>query len=182
MLGLLISIIFALIDISKANGFPLIVGLSDDAFSSNSQWPENANPHAHCLDENARRSSGHGWCARSEDIDLQVAYVQFDLGGEYEIESFSTWPRWDAQHQYVKTYKLSYSLDGVEWTDYNDGQVLNGNQATGTGVDAVDEANTILDPPIYLAKHLRITPLSRGNHMSGRFEAYGGTDTCTYII
>ena len=180
MFNLVISII-VLIGISDA-AFPLIESLPDSAFSSNSQYNDNDNPHPYCVDENARRTSLHGWCARTVDIDLQSAYIQVDLGGEYEIESISTWPRWDSQSQYIKTYILSYSLDGINWTDYNDGEILNGNQASGTQNDIVDEVNNLLDPPIYVASHLRITPQSRGTWMSGRIEAYGGIFIYIYIF
>eukprot|EP00483_Globobulimina_turgida_P000191 UN00191 len=115
------------------------------------------------------RSTGIAWCGRpvwaGED-----QYIRVDLLEEYKIHSVSTWPRKDLPSQYVKTYRLSYSMDGETFTDYP--KIFIGN----TKAVASQEINNILNPNI-IARYLRFTPMATNNAgKSMRIEAYGNRD------
>ena len=66
-------------------------------------------------------ASGSSWCAGTSDTN---PYLQIDLQTLHIICAVSTQGNSNAD-QWVKTYTLQLSLDGVTWTDYKelDGQV-----------------------------------------------------------
>eukprot|EP00483_Globobulimina_turgida_P000832 UN00833 len=73
---------------------------------------------------------------------------------------------WQKFTRYVKTYRLSYSMDGETFIDYP--EIFNGN----TAGSATQEINNVLDPEIG-ARYLRFTPLAYSVGKRMRIEAYG---------
>eukprot|EP01083_Nonionella_stella_P089989 251370_1 len=139
---------------------PLIESLPYDAFDASSSWGGDIIPY------NARRTSEHAWHPLET---YNPDYLQVDLGEQHPIESVSVFPRATGALQYVTTYTLSYSIDGQIFEDYP--TTLNGPIGI-TGDDAVDEANSVLDSPIVIARYLRFTPLTYVWHKAMRVEAY----------
>eukprot|EP01083_Nonionella_stella_P241549 843436_1 len=144
---------------------PLIESLQNDSFSASSYYNYKVSPY------DARRTSGSAWV--SSTIDNPADYLQVDLGEQHPIESVSVFPRATGALQYVTTYTLSYSIDGQIFEDYP--TTLNGPIGI-TGDDAVDEANSVLDSPIVIARYLRFTPLTYVGTKAMRVEAYRLSD------
>eukprot|EP00483_Globobulimina_turgida_P000585 UN00585 len=119
--------------------------------------------HPSCYAYGAR-STGIGWCARDEWAG-EGQYLQVDLLEACKIHSVSTWPCKNLA-RYVKTYRLSYSMDGETLIDYP--EIFNGNTASS----ATQEINNVLDPEI-VARYLRFTPLAYSVWRRMRIEAYG---------
>ncbi|KAK5582389.1 hypothetical protein RB653_003972 [Dictyostelium firmibasis] len=92
---------------------------------------------------------------------------QFIVAGSDSIKTFiaiSTQGRGD-HDQWVTSYKLRYSLDNVNWVEYNNGQVYNAN----TDRNSIVTLN--LNPPIK-ARSIAIHPQSYHNHISLRWELH----------
>ena len=65
-------------------------------------------------------TSGSSWCAGTSDTN---PYLQIDLQTLHIICAVSTQGNSQA-NQWVKTYKLQFSMDGTTWKDYKEaGQV-----------------------------------------------------------
>ena len=65
-------------------------------------------------------TSGSSWCARTNDTN---PYLQIDLQTLHIICAVSTQGNSQAD-QWVKTYKLQFSINGTTWTDYKEaGQI-----------------------------------------------------------
>ena len=64
----------------------------------------------------------------------------------------------------VKTYSLKYSDDGTTWKDYNGGEILTGNTDANTPVE-----HTLIP---FIAKYIRVYPLSGNGFTSMRYEIY----------
>ena len=67
-------------------------------------------------------------------------------------------------NQWIKSYKLAYSNDGTNWTDYNNGQILTGNN------DKTSVVKNTLDE--FEARYVRFKPQTWNTHISARFEIY----------
>ena len=74
---------------------------------------KNANTAA----KNGRLNSGSSWCAETSDSN---PYLQIDLQTLHIICAVSTQGNSQAD-QWVKTYKLNFSTNGLTWTDYKEG-------------------------------------------------------------
>ena len=66
---------------------------------------------------------------------------------------------------WITSYKIQYSTDGITFTDYNGGQVFTGNTDRNTVV------RHNLNTPI-TARYIRFNPQSWYTWISGRFEVY----------
>ena len=65
-------------------------------------------------------TSGSSWCAGTSDTN---PYLQIDLQALHIICAVSTQGNSQAD-QWVKTYKLQFSINGTTWTDYKEaGQI-----------------------------------------------------------
>ena len=176
---LICIVIYGVIESSTAQS-PLIEGLSDSAITWSSYFSYDVHTPGQGWDDTSCRTpkvSGYGWCPDGDGNPggaSDGAWVQADLGSLYNITSVSIWPRRDnipgGGRQYTKTYQLSYSTDGITFTDYP--TTLNGPQSDYTGDDDADEVNSPLNPSI-TARYLRFTPLTWSVRNSLRFEAYG---------
>ena len=102
------------------------------------------------------------WCTQLVPND--GSWLQVDLGSVHIIESVSTWGR-NSYDQWVTSYELHYSLDGITFTAYS------GNPLTGNS-DTTTEQQNFLTSTI-MAKYLRFIPLSYYGWKSMRVEATG---------
>jgi len=92
---------------------------------------------------------------------------QFIMAGSDGIKEFvavSTQGRGD-QDQWVTSYQIRYSLDNVNWFEYNNQQTINANSDRNTVVTHV------FNPPIK-ARSIAIHPQAYHNHISLRWEVY----------
>ena len=102
------------------------------------------------------------WCS-AEYHDLSE-YIQIIENQTVTWKAIETQGRLNAD-QWVEEYKLKYSVDGVNWVDYESGKAFEANHDRNTRVV------NYLDPPV-AAKGLRLHPIAFNNWMSMRLEAY----------
>eukprot|EP00931_Biecheleriopsis_adriatica_P074372 TRINITY_DN48447_c0_g1_i1.p1 TRINITY_DN48447_c0_g1~~TRINITY_DN48447_c0_g1_i1.p1 ORF type:complete len:939 (-),score=171.85 TRINITY_DN48447_c0_g1_i1:131-2947(-) len=101
------------------------------------------------------------WCAAASNSDQ---WIQWDLGEEKLVAMVFTKGRNDWSEQYVKTFYLSYSGDGIVWEKHPKEMVGN-DGCSPTGGDQVD-------PPI-VARFVRLHPISWNNHIALSAELHG---------
>ncbi|KAN0032273.1 hypothetical protein ACTFIV_006155 [Dictyostelium citrinum] len=92
---------------------------------------------------------------------------QYIVAGSDSVKHFvaiSTQGRGDLD-QWVTSYKLRYSLDNVNWIEYNNGQVFTANK------DRNSIVTINFNPPIK-ARSIAIHPQTYNNHISLRWELY----------
>lgn len=96
-------------------------------------------------------------------VDVNIAPVGFpptmETIGKIAIQSRTATP-----DRFIKTFKLSYSVDGTIFTEYNDGEILNANTALGQ-LTEVEIAPTT-------ARYFRINPVEVATYATGKFEFY----------
>lgn len=80
-------------------------GIADDHLTASSS--QQAAP-------NARLQSTSSWCALPRD---QNPYLQIDLGSSHVVCAVATQGN-NAADQWVKSYQISTSKDGTNWTPY----------------------------------------------------------------
>ena len=117
----------------------------DDSRECNTKWKLNV-------------TAGYAWCANTNNQDQF-----FEIGGgPMHWVMIATQGR-GKYHQYVKTYKIQYTKNGLNWLDYEQGKVFTAN----------NDHSAIKYNSIDLnALKIRIIPLSWNNHISMRVEAY----------
>ena len=99
-----------------------------------------------------------GWCAK----DIKSGdWVQIDAPHEVVWKSIETKGRYN---QFVKTYKLTYSNDGITWKDFEGGTFIGNSDASSSKVNMIN--------PGIKAKMIRIVVLAYQHRASMRFEAY----------
>ena len=131
----------------------LISSLPDSSFS----WSD-AYPTTDCMTPKAFPAVDvDAWCSR-DNID-PLSYLQVDLGDIFQIESVSTWGRQGQYEQYVSSYNLSYSIDGVTFISDDIPNPLIGN------ADQTTEQRNNLNSNI-IAQYLRFTPITYYDHKS----------------
>ena len=84
--------------------------ISDNNITASSE--ESGNPA-----KDGRLNSGSSWCAETSDSN---PHLQIDLQILHIICAVSTQGNSQAD-QWVKTYKLQLSIDGLTWSDYKEG-------------------------------------------------------------
>ncbi|XP_078346313.1 uncharacterized protein LOC144631689 isoform X2 [Oculina patagonica] len=117
------------------------------------------------LDTVKSGSFAGAWIPKSQDVGQ---WIQVDLGKISKITRLATQGRQDAA-QWVKSYSITYSVEGGPFLPYNNNQVLPGNKDSNTIV------GHILNPPI-IARYIRIHPKEYQSYMALRFELFGCTD------
>ncbi|XP_041477391.1 lactadherin-like [Lytechinus variegatus] len=106
------------------------------------------------------------WSPKKND---KKPWIQVDLRQSFRLEAVLTQGRDNAEN-WVTSFLVPYSLDGYSWTYSlgNDGQpqVFNSNQ---------DRNSLVVNPfrPAFVARFVRIEPLSWHHHVSLRFELFG---------
>ena len=138
--------------------------IPDSRISASSIWDEDHNAARARLNMPKQGNKRGAWSARLNNLEQ---WLQVDFAKVVKITRVETQGR--AQHsQWVKTYKLQFSLDGGHFEDYEGGKVFSGNGDRNTIVGHT------LDEPI-IARFLRVRPLSWYKHISMRMELYGCT-------
>jgi len=103
-----------------------------------------------------------GWAAGKLDLNQ---WLQVDLGRRYQIHAIATQGLYNYA-QWVKTYSLQYSDNGIVFEDYEDGKIFQGN----TDYNGIVKNN--LEPPIR-ARYVRVLPKSWKYWVAMRIELYG---------
>ena len=89
--------------------------------TASSQWDSNHGPNNARLFFTARNGRGGAWCTRPNNLNQ---WLQVDFKGQTVVVGISTQGREDCCSQWVKTYMLYYSINGVSFFPYkNLGQV-----------------------------------------------------------
>lgn len=90
--------------------------ISDAQISASSQWDGNHAAVQGRLHFKAGGGKQGGWSARFNN---QNQWLQVDLGSENSVKAIGTQGR-NAADQWVKSYKLQYSSDGVSFLSYKE--------------------------------------------------------------
>nr|KAF6410995.1 milk fat globule EGF and factor V/VIII domain containing [Rousettus aegyptiacus] len=99
-------------------------------------------------------------------------WLQIDLGSEKQVTGIITQGARDFGHiQYVAAYKLAYSNNGVDWTEYSDpgtseGKIFPGNLDNNSHKKNMFEAG-------FHARYVRILPVAWHNRITLRVELLG---------
>ena len=91
-------------------------------------------------------------------------YYQVDLGQVETISAVATQGR-NSHPQWVTSYSIQYSNDGMNFTDYNGGSAFTANT----------DQNTVVKndfSPTISAQYIRFLPLTKVQRFSARFEVY----------
>ena len=100
------------------------------------------------------------WTAKRSD---KNPWIQADLQTTHRIESVTTQGR-ESHDQWVKSYYVSYSQDGTNWTNIS--ELYTGNDDRNT-----KKMNNL--PEHIEARYIRLLPNSWKNHKSMRFDVTG---------
>ena len=94
---------------------------------------------------NAVQNSNHnGWTAGYSNTNT---YLQFGSSIPFKFHKIRLSGR-KGFFQFIKSFKIRYSLDGINWTDYNNGQILIANE------NQFDPTDQVLNP--FIARAARI--------------------------
>lgn len=116
--------------------------------------------------EKARLDSGSAWMAKNSDSE-QYLTISFD--SKKNITSVVTAGKQDSP-EFVQEFKILYSVDGGNFTEYKDRQ---GNTKLFRGNnDSDSQMRNVFETPI-VAQHIRINPTRWRDWVSLRVELYG---------
>ncbi|RMX52485.1 hypothetical protein pdam_00013777, partial [Pocillopora damicornis] len=130
------------------------------AITASSEWAANHGASNARLHRPAGGGRTGAWSAKTND---KSQWIQVDLRGKFKVTKILTQGRHDYA-QWVTQYKVSYSSDGVHFSDQN--KVYQANKDQNTVV-----VNT-LEYPIE-ARFIRLNPKQWFGHISLRMELYG---------
>jgi len=119
-------------------------------------------PHTARL--NSGGASLRGWAAKQR---IPGQWLQVDLLHVKFITGLAT-QGCAIESEFVKSYSLQYSLDGIHFNDYQGGKVFSANTDSNTAV-----RNDFL--PAIRARYIRIVAKTWKNHIVLRIELYGCT-------
>ena len=136
--------------------------IPDSKISASSIWDANHSARRSRLNTVRQGSQIGSWSARYNDAGQ---WLRVDFSKGIKFTGIATQGRQDA-NQWVKSYKLKFSVDGGHFEDYNGGHVFAGNSDRNTIV------GHLLHPAIH-AQSIKIVPVSWYGHISMRFELYG---------
>lgn len=139
--------------------------IPDDSISASSIHDVNHNAARARLNIARQGSLTGSWSARHNNA---LQWLQVKLNKVSKITAFATQGRQD-YNQWVKSYKLQYSLDGGHFESYNGGHVFSGNKDRSTVV-----GHRLVKPII--AKYIRLRPVTWYGHISMRMELFGCTE------
>ncbi len=145
---------------------PLIHNLPNSAFSASSFWRNDMAGHG---PPNARMGSTatvSNWSAGDNNPNQ---WIQVDLGLSYLLRAIGTRGRSRDLDQWVTSYRLSTSIDGVNWQVYQQ-----------NGIDVIFRGNSDRETEVrhtlpyeVTARYLRFLPATWHGHITMRIEAYG---------
>ncbi|EDO30106.1 predicted protein, partial [Nematostella vectensis] len=138
--------------------------IRDDQVSASSSYDYRHGPRFGRLHETPAVGSFGCWSAARNEVDQ---YLQIDLLVKTLITAVATQGRPGASWgQWVTSYSLRYSQDGLNWTDYPNGGIFPANTDTTSVV-----SHSLVEP--IDARFLRFMAKSWRNHVSMRVEMYG---------
>ncbi|KAL9976334.1 hypothetical protein ACROYT_G013624, partial [Oculina patagonica] len=149
--------------------------IPDKQITASSQWNSDHAPYNGRLHLQRRAGKEGCWAAGSNDANQWLAV---DLGhSDTTVTGVATQGRnHSGLVQWVITYKLQYSNDGVNILNYRDeGQSEDKVFAGNTDQDSVVYRD--LNPPIS-ARYIRFLPVTWSDHISMRAELYGCPQEC----
>lgn len=121
-------------------------------------------PHLGRLDNQGKINA---WTAQSNSA---KEWLQVDLGTQRQVTGIITQGARDFGHiQYVASYKVAHSDDGVQWTVYEEqgsSKVFQGN------LDNNSHKKNIFEKP-FMARYVRVLPVSWHNRITLRLELLG---------
>ncbi|XP_034359872.1 lactadherin isoform X1 [Arvicanthis niloticus] len=121
-------------------------------------------PHLGRLDNHGKINA---WTAQSNNA---REWLQVDLGTQKQVTGIITQGARDFGHiQYVASYKVAHSDDGVQWTIYKEqgtSKVFQGN------LDNNSHKKNIFERP-FMARYVRVLPVSWHNRITLRLELLG---------
>eukprot|EP00118_Oscarella_pearsei_P005447 m.25086 g.25086 ORF g.25086 m.25086 type:complete len:509 (+) comp28733_c0_seq3:70-1596(+) len=115
--------------------------------------------------------NSRAWAAFHLD---QEQYLQIDIGYTTKVTAVGTQGRSACCDQWVKSYRIYYSIDGFAWKPYTANGII---KTFLANTDVKSVVRNSLSPSI-LARHVRINPSSFHGHISLRAEIYGCPKAC----
>jgi len=148
--------------------------ISDSAFTASGSYDNKHRPSLARL--NLLNNGHHGaWCPKLKSSNQ---WLQIDLGEITAVTKVATQGRYNAEDR-VKTYKLSYSVDGIHWTWYKQravDKIFAGNT----------DRNTVIThslKPHIEARYIRFHPLTHNHNIPClRAELYGCRNVKTCLM
>ncbi|XP_021120465.1 lactadherin isoform X1 [Heterocephalus glaber] len=113
----------------------------------------------------------NAWTAQSNSPNASE-WLQVDLGSQKQVTGIITQGARDFGHiQYVASYKVAYSNNGVNWVEYKepgavDSKIFQGN------LDNNSHKKNVFETP-FLARYVRVLPVSWQNRITLRLELLG---------
>ncbi|CAH1256880.1 EDIL3 [Branchiostoma lanceolatum] len=145
--------------------------IPDSHITASTTHPDCATNKARLHSPEEGRTSQGGWAgAWCANYPLNTnQWLQVDMGAETTVAGVITQGR-PAGNQWVKSYKLRFSIDGTTWSTYLDKlgreKVFSGNSDQDT------EVRHLLDPPV-TARYVRFWPQTWNSYLSMRVEVLG---------
>lgn len=91
------------------------IGISDDIYAIHDHQMTATSHYLLYYPYNGRLNGASGWCAGSRDDPDD--YLQIDMGAEYSVCAVATQGK---PASYMKSYMLSFSTDGINWSTYQE--------------------------------------------------------------
>ena len=89
--------------------------IPDGAFTASGSYDNNYRPSLARLNILSDGKHGGAWCPKHKSTNQ---WLQVDLGAITAVTKVATQGRYNSEDR-VRTYTLSYSVDGIHWTDIN---------------------------------------------------------------
>ena len=143
---------------AEAKSYTAAIGESEFAVTPSSVYPRTyCNTPANYL---VNSTINTAWCAAQN---IQGNWIMIDAGAKPVLwRAIATQGRRGA-NQWVRSYKLMYTLDGTDWEMYNSGTPLEGN---------VDQSTIKYHLINIKALKIKIMPVTWSRHTSMKIEAY----------
>ena len=130
--------------------------------TSSGNWDRDHGPDRSRLDYSFRPGSGCP-CWASGLLDGNQ-FLQFSSPIPFYTHRIATHGRTDGCGQWITSYRIMYTIDGLNWIMYNNGDILRGNSDKSTIVEYR------LSP--FLARSVRINVVTWNEHISTRAELF----------
>ncbi|KAL9976335.1 hypothetical protein ACROYT_G013625 [Oculina patagonica] len=152
-------------------------GITDGQMTASSQWAVTHGPKRGRLNSQETASTTGGWVSGINDA---YQWLQIDLGHRNtRVTRVATQGR-NVYDQWVSTFKLQHSNDGVTFEYYREQGQSADKEFTGN-----TDTNTVvyqeLHPPIW-ARYIRFRPITFNLHVVMRVELYGCLKDCQDAI
>ncbi|XP_066291236.1 lactadherin-like isoform X2 [Branchiostoma lanceolatum] len=161
-LVLILNVVFRSLDFCRTRRMGMSTRvIPDDSVTS-------ATPYDHrFVAANGRFGTNRSWLARSMNMD--AVWLKVDLGQESRVYGVITQGRPD-YGQWARTYKLSFSMDGGNWTTYAD---TDGSDKLFQGnYDRSSPVYNFLDSPV-TTRHVQFHPRTYQSRPVMRVEVLG---------